>query len=144
MKLKVKQLNLKLQGQNNQLEKNLQVQKEKSSFLENFDNHVQDLLNNHIDSYKSLKKKLLFLQNNYVLSDEKFVEQNVVKKKTFTDQRAYLESCIKTLKEKFLKNILVQKSHNKRIMKENVDLIGAINELKRDKKQKIDTQNKIN
>lgn len=28
-------------------------------------------------------------------------------------------------------------------MKENVDLIGAINELKRDKKQKIDNQEKI-
>lgn len=37
-----------------------------------------------------------------------------------------------------MKNIAVHKSDNKRIMKENVDLIGAINELKREKKFKID------
>jgi len=42
------------------------------------------------------------------------------------------------LKDKFLKNISVHKSDNKRIMKEYVDLIGAINELKRDKKLKMD------
>lgn len=143
MKLAVKEYNLKLQGLDNQLRKNTRAQREKQIFLENFENHVQDLLNHHLGSYKELKKKLLFLYNNYVLNEEKFVEENVDKKKAFTEQRAYLESCIKTLKEKFLKNLSVHKSDNKRIMKENVDLIRAINELKRDKKLKVDNQKKI-
>lgn len=76
-------------------------------------------------------------------NEEKFVEENVDKKKAFSEQRSYLESCIKTLKDKFMKNIAVHKSDNKRIMKENVDLIGAINELKREKKFKVDNQKKI-
>ena len=39
---------------------------------------------------------------------------------------------------KFLKNIQVHQNDNKRIMKENVDLINTINELKREKKVKTD------
>ena len=143
MKLTVNKYNLKLQGLNNLLKKNQKMYKEKKTFLENFENHISDLITNNLDNYKMLKKKLLFLYNNYVFNQEKFVEENVDKKKAFSEQRAYLESCIKTLKEKFMKNISVHKNDNKRIMKENVDLIGAINELKRDKKFTEDNREKI-
>lgn len=143
MKLTVNKYNLKLQGLNNLLKKNQKMYKDKKTFLENFENHISDLITNNLENYKMLKKKLLFLYNNYVFNQEKFVEENVDKKKAFSEQRAYLESCIKTLKEKFMKNISVHKNDNKRIMKENVDLIGAINELKRDKKFREDNREKI-
>lgn len=62
------------------------------------------MLINNKENYKNLKNKIVFLHNNYVMNEKKFVEENVNKKKAHTEERPYLESCIKTLKEKFLKN----------------------------------------
>ncbi len=54
------------------------------------------------------------------------------------EQRDYYENTIQTLKEKFTKNIQIHQNDNRRIMNENVDLIGAINELKKVKKGRLD------
>ena len=73
------------------------------------------------------------LYEKYVRSDKEKIEATVDQQKAFIEQRAYLESCINTLKLKFKKNNNGHKQENKRIMKEKVDLIGAINELRREK-----------
>lgn len=80
------------------------------------------------------------LYNKYVQNEMKRTEASVDKQKTFIEQRAYLETCINTLKKKFKKNNNGHKQENKRIMKENVDLIGAINELRRERKFKFETR----
>ena len=55
--------------------------------------------------------------NNYIINENKFVEKNVDKKKFYLERRSYLESCVRSLREKFYKNINMHKSDNKRIMK---------------------------
>ena len=50
------------------------------------------------------------------MNENKFVEKNVDKKKFYLERRIYLESCVKSLREKFNTNINIHKSDNKRIM----------------------------
>ena len=141
MKLSVNEYHLKLQGQSNNIKKDKKIFQQKKIFLDNFELNLSDIIQNHLNDYKSLKKRLLYLYNNYVNEQMNRIEQ-VDKKKAFQERRSYLESCIKTLKDKFIKNITVHKNDYKRIMKENVDLINAINELKREKKFKEENNKK--
>jgi len=67
------------------------------------------------------------------MNDKEKIEVTVDKQKTFIMQRGFLEDSIRGLKDKFRKNNKGHKQENKRIMKENVDLIGAINELRRER-----------
>lgn len=143
LKMTVNEFNLKLQGMGNQLRENREDIEKKKIFLMNFRNELSALKYDYLGNYKDCKKKLMHIYNTYVLDEQKIASQNVDKKKLYVEQRAYLESCIKTLKEKFTKNISVHKNDHKRIMKENVDLVSAINELKKEKKLKNDNLSRI-
>lgn len=68
-------------------------------------------------THKALKRRLVEIFSNYIVNENKFVEQNVDKKKFYLERRSYLESCVRSLKDKFYKNIHMHKSDNKRIMK---------------------------
>lgn len=62
-----------------------------------------------IGDYKTLKKKCLELYNKYVTSDGKKRNDLTIRKdnKDFIKERAYLESTVTGLKEKFTKNAKV-------------------------------------
>jgi hypothetical protein len=62
-----------------------------------------------IGDYKNLKKKCLELYNKYVTSDGKKRNDLTIRKdnKDFIKERAYLESTVTGLKEKFTKNAKV-------------------------------------
>ena len=51
-----------------------------------------------------MKQNLVKLYEKYVRSDKEKIEATVDQQKAFIEQRAYLESCINTLKLKFKKN----------------------------------------
>lgn len=133
LKLFVNDFNLKLQGMKKEIFKQDEIISKNDQYIKAFENDLADVYQ-HINDYKKLKSSLINLYNKYVQNDTKKLEVNVDKQKAFIEQRAYLETCIATLKDKFKKNMGVHKQDNKRIMKENVDLIGAINELKRENK----------
>lgn len=59
-------------------------------------------------------------------------------KKEAVDQRDYFEKCNESLKTKIIKNQQINEGNFKRIMKENVDLIGVLNDLKKLKQQRLD------
>lgn len=82
------------------------------------------------------------MYNKYVQNDSKKIEATVDRQKTFIEQRAYMETHIDTHKKKFKKNNNGHKQENKRIMVENVHLIKAINELRRDMKDEDDKRMK--
>lgn len=143
LKLSVSEMRLKLQGQSKVLKESQLEIAEKSNVLTSFRTLLSEATTIHINDYKELKKRLLFLYNTYVINESRLKEENVDKQKIFSEQRAYLENCLRALKDKFAKNIALHKTDHKRAMKENVDLIGAINELKREKKFKVDNEDKI-
>lgn len=80
---------------------------------------------------RDLRKNLNGIYHDFVLNSDKKLRG--ASKRALSEQRTYFESCIKSLKEKFIKNIAVHHHDNKRIMKENVDLINTINDLEREK-----------
>lgn len=69
-----------------------------------------------------MKRRLVDIFNNYIINENKFVEKNVNKKKYYLEKRSYLESCVRSLKDKFSKNINMHKKDNKRIMKGRINL----------------------
>lgn len=77
---------------------------------------------------------MLKLYSKYVQNESKKFEANVDIQAEFINQRGHLETNVKSLLEKFKKNMEAHKKDNQRIMKENVDLIKEINDLKREKK----------
>ena len=85
----------------------------------------------YVGDYKLLKKELIKLYNKYLQSDN-VKSITIDQEKLSIEQREYLETCVTTLKDKFENNIKVNKQDTKRMMKEKVDLINAINELKRE------------
>lgn len=143
LKMTVNEYKLKLQGLSNQLHINRQEIEKKTLLLAGLKNEFSSLKYDNSSNYKDCKKKIMHIYNSYVIDEQKIANKNVDKKKLYVEQRAYLESCIKTLKDKFTKNIAVHKNDHKRIMKENVDLVSAINELKKEKKLKTDNLSRI-
>lgn len=54
-----------------------------------------------------MKKSVLKLYNKYVQNDTKKLESNMDIQREFINQRSYLETCVKTLKDKFETNMVV-------------------------------------
>jgi hypothetical protein len=117
LKLCANDLNLKLQGMTNQINTNKQNVKDNLTYITNFEKMISELVLDHLENFKELKRRLVNIFNNYIINENKFVEKNVDKKKFYLERRSYLESCVRSLKDKFYKNINMHKSDNKRIMK---------------------------
>jgi len=137
LSLIVADLNLRQRGMQKEIESQNKLITENDNHIKAF---INDLLESHqsVNDYKKLKKTVLKLYNKYVQNDNKKLESNMDIQKEFINQRSYLETCVKTLKDKFETNMQVHHQDNLRIMKENVDLIREINDLKRRKKQAVD------
>ena len=117
LKLCANDLNLNLQGMTNQINANKEQVKDNLAYITNFEKMISELVLDHLDNFKELKRRLVDIFNNYIINENKFVEKNVDKKKFYLERRSYLESCVRSLKDKFYKNINMHKSDNKRIMK---------------------------
>lgn len=102
-------------------------------YIKAFENDLAEVYQ-HINDYKKLKTSLVNLYNKYVQNDTQKLEVTVDKQKWFIESRAYFETLIATLKDKFKKNMAVHKQDNLKIMNENKWLIWNINELKRENK----------
>jgi septum formation topological specificity factor MinE len=100
-------------------------------YIKAFENELANVCAKMHD-YKALKIDLVNLYNKYVQNDTKRLEVTVDKQKVCIESRAYFETLIATLKDKFKKNMAVHKQDNKKIMTENKWLIWNINELKRE------------
>ena len=70
----------------------------------------------------------------YVQEENRKKADGVDQQKEFIKERAYLESTVRGLKEKFKKSIELHEAENKRIMSQNEELISEINDLQRQKK----------
>jgi len=142
LSLIVYDLNLRQRGMQKEIEN-------QNSLITENDNHIKafinDLLESHqvVNDYKKLKKSALKLYNKYVQNDNKKLESNVDVQREFINQRSYLETCVKTLKDKFKKNMDVHHKDNQRIMNENVDLIREINDLKRRLKVAVNDKKEV-
>lgn len=79
---------------------------------------------------------LVGIYNRYLWDRQPSLKVTIDHNQKLINQREYLETCVSTLKNKFVNNMKVHKQDNRKIMKENVDLIDSINDLKREKKQK--------
>jgi len=133
LKLFVSDFNLKLQGMKKEIVKQDETITKNDSYIKAFENDLAEVYS-HINDYKKLKQSLVNLYNKYVQNDGKKLEVTVDKQKWFIESRAYFETLIATLKDKFKKNMAVHKQDNLKIMHENKELIWNINELKRENK----------
>jgi len=142
LSLIVADLNLRQRGMQKEIENQNKLIAENDNHIKAF---INDLLESHqvVHDYKKLKKSVLKLYNKYVQNDSKKLESNMDIQREFINQRSYLETCVKTLKDKFETNMVVHHQDNLRIMKENVDLIREINDLKRRKKQAVDEKREV-
>lgn len=105
---------------------------------------IQEMIQRDFGDYKSLKTSLLRLFGS-IGEESRRLPKIKTKEKEMSnqEQRDYYENTIQTLKEKFTKNLQIHQNDNQRIMNENVDLIGAINELKKVKKGRLDELQRI-
>ena len=62
-----------------------------------------------MQDFKKLKKHVLKLYDKYVQTDSTKFESNVDKQKELINQRVYLETCVKSLKDKFDDNMKVHR-----------------------------------
>jgi len=142
LKLIVADLHLRQKGMKQEIENQNKVVSDNNNYIKSFENDISECAQT-VNDYKKLKKHVLRNYDKYVQTDTKKFESNVDVQKELINQRIYLESCVKTLKEKFENNMKVHKQDNLRIMKENFDLIREINDLKREKKTLLDNKKKM-
>lgn len=116
----VADLNLRQRGMQKEIENQNQLITENDNHIKAF---INDLLESHqainvnkkirnktfiiLQDYKKLKKSVLKLYNKYVQNDNKKLESNMDIQREFINQRSYLETCVKTLKDKFETNMVV-------------------------------------
>ena len=81
---------------------------------------------------KEVKKRVIDMYNKYVTNEKKMSDINVDKQQRMIKRREQLENDIETAKSKFMENNNAHIMENRRILKEEVDLIVTINELKRE------------
>ena len=84
----------------------------------------------YIQDYKKLKESILNVYQHYVRTDARPQEVDTDIHKEYEQQRKYLENNVSSLKAKLDKLVKAHKQDNYRIMKENVELIGEINQLR--------------
>jgi WD40 repeat protein len=84
----------------------------------------------YIQDYKKLKESILNVYQRYVRSDARPQEVDTDIHKEYEQQRKYLENNVSSLKAKLDKLAKAHKQDNYRIMKENVELISEINQLR--------------
>ena len=84
----------------------------------------------YIQDYKRLKESILNVYQRFVRSDARPQEVDTDIHKEYEQQRKYLENNVSSLKGKLEKLAKAHKQDNYRIMKENVDLISEINQLR--------------
>lgn len=90
-----------------------------------------------------IKQHLIGVYQDFVQRGSENQQQKSYRKKQATDQRDYFEKCSETLKTKIQKNQQISDGNFKRIMRENVDLINTLNDLKKLKQQREDFLTKL-
>ncbi len=84
----------------------------------------------YIQDYKKLKESILTVYQKFVRSDTRPQEVDTDIHKEYEQQRKYLENNVSSLKGKLDKLAKAHQQDNYRIMKENVELINEINQLR--------------
>lgn len=102
-----------------------------SILIKGFKDDVYDAVQ-FIDSFIALQKRIAELFEKYVKDkDVKTVDIDPDIQKEYENQKKYLENSANSLKKKLTKDSEIHKQDNYRIMKENIDLIDQINDLRR-------------
>eukprot|EP00357_Protocruzia_adherens_P031581 CAMPEP_0115039386 /NCGR_PEP_ID=MMETSP0216-20121206/43998_1 /TAXON_ID=223996 /ORGANISM="Protocruzia adherens, Strain Boccale" /LENGTH=1374 /DNA_ID=CAMNT_0002420017 /DNA_START=19 /DNA_END=4143 /DNA_ORIENTATION=- len=94
----------------------------------------------YLEDFKSLKSGILKLYHKYVQKDGAQLEVDFDIQKEYANQRKYLENTVDGFKKKLAKDADVHRQDNMRIMKENVELLKEINDLRREYKLMINNQ----
>lgn len=101
--------------------------------MKKFKNDVYDILNNHLNDYKKLKRGIKRLHRIYVI--EEFNQKETGDNDVDFDQqvkREQLEDSIEHTRKRLKNGKMIHADAYKRIQKDNVDLIKDINALRRD------------
>jgi len=88
-----------------------------------------------IFDYKMLKKEVVNMYNTYDQSDDIKALTTATTESKKKDQRRLLENSVDGLKKKIRSNYEFQKQESSRILKENLELISEINDLRKEMKE---------
>jgi chromosome segregation ATPase len=104
LRLIVADLHLRQKGMQKEIESQALKVGENNAYIRSFETDLAKCYKERAND-KELKDNVLNLYRKYVQNESKKFEGNVDKQKEFINQRAYLETCVKSLKDKFQKNM---------------------------------------
>ena len=107
--------------------------KERATLVQNFKDGVYENVQ-YIQEHKKLKEGVVKLYNKHIRTETKMDDLEEDIQKEHGNQRKYLEKNVNNLKLKIVKEHHSHKTDNMRIMRENVELLGEINKLRKDVK----------
>merc|ERR1719287_108222 len=135
-KNKTLQVNIdQLQEKQRSLQKEIVTQRKKmtdcQTIIKRFKNDLHECVQ-FIQDPKLLKDSVSSLYKKYVPNGIKKQELDADIQREYNRQRDYLEKSVESLKRKLLKDSVVHRQDNMRILQENVSLIREINDLRKE------------
>jgi cilia- and flagella-associated protein 57 len=111
-------------------EQSIQIGMQKSK-IKSFKDDVYQAVQ-YIQDYKKLSEEVEKLKNKYAKDHVKTLDIDLDIHSEYISQRNYLEKSVAMLKKNLQKDNEIHKQDNRRIMRENVELIKKINQLRRE------------
>ena len=135
LRLIVRDMRLKREGMQKEMADTQEKIKKQEEYKQQFKDEVYEVLNNHLNDYKRLKKGIKRLHRIYVLKE---ANQNEIREtdlhEEHNDMRESMEKNIEHMRTSLKKGKQIHADAYQRIQKDNVSLLGDINSLRKEEK----------